>query len=325
MNKCCEGVGRLGSRIIRDPNTSKWRRRLMQASVVTNFCAAALTMTACFAISTNFEILQHLPFSTGRISLTNLRREDESLIGEVVTTTANIGLQAVAYSDVFFASNRQVYIFDDFCDYNGTGLERFILPQDCNTCSDVSASLIFSLAVSVFPFIPSMITSVIRMYSNYDINCLKFFGVFVTGISMAMSMYTYLAYRHQCFFAFFEGDLYFTENLTHVANESEATFKATVAWFPGNALICILFATGLMCVDILLHLLLPSPSMARNHDEQEAYELVSMHDGVTQNVSFREFVLAFVDMIVGRQSNNDEEQPAPVEKQENSNDPDALH
>lgn len=291
----------------------------MQASVVTNFCAAALTVAACFAISTKFEILQHLPFSTGRISLTNLRSEDESL-GEVVTTVADIGLQAVAYNDVFFAHDRQVYMFDDFCDYNGTGLERFILPQDCSTCSDVSASLIFSLTVSVFPFFPSMITSVIRMYSNYDINCLKFFGVFATGVSMALSMYTYLAYRHQCFFAFFEGDLYFTENLTQVANESEATFKATVAWLPGNALICILFATGLMCVDILLHLLLPSPTMARNHDEQEAYELVAMQDGVTQNVSFREFVHAFVDMIFGPKSNNDEEQPAHVEKQE-TNDP----
>lgn len=127
-----------------------------------NVAAFALAIAACFAISTQFSILRKLPFSSGVLGLRNLRTGEQ--LGNV---TCDVGLQAIAYSDPLVGN--LVINFEEFCDYNSTGLENFILPPDCEACEEASAGLIFTLAVSAFPFIPSFFANIIRGYYNYDV------------------------------------------------------------------------------------------------------------------------------------------------------------
>jgi len=298
QNCFCECIGKIG---VIDPDESVWRKRLMRAAIFFNFAAFSLAITSCLAISQKFHILRKVQFSKGHAAVTNLT-SGEPL--DWLTADVDIGLQAIAYSDNL---GQEVISFNEFCDYNGTGLELVILPEDCSACAEVSDSLIFTLAVSAIPYIPAMLTNVIRSYSNYDINCMKTFSTLPSAISMALGLYSFLAYRFECFFTFREGDVYFAKNLTEVPKDSEdAVGKITVSWSPGSGLICIILATALIGLDILFHLAVPSPSIARDHEKQAEYERLST-SGVTMEASPAAFVRAFINMIRGKKKTLDKE------------------
>jgi len=325
QNRVCETTGGIGKRLIRNVDDSKGlRKHIMAIGIAANLIAMLLSIVACFSISVHFNVLQKLPFSSGRIFVTDNKdllgtsllkgifgdNSSRQVRGDGIVVTADIGLRAVAYGDLP-NGNQDVWGFDEFCDYNGTGLETFIMPDDCNGCADVSVGLVFTIAMSAFPYIPSMFTNVIRMYANYDINCLKSFGVFATSASLILALYTYLAYKYQCFSTFYSGDIYLdlNDNTTLLRNDADnAILIASVEWYPGNGFICILVATVFSAVDILCHLILPSPSIARNRQLQKEYELQHMNaSGVTEKVSYQAFIQKYFDMICQRKSKRQDE------------------
>ena len=155
-----------------------------------------------------------------------------------------------------------------------------------------------------------MVTNLIRSYYTYDINCLKSFGFLSTLASSVLAMVTYLLYRNQCFLSFYEGDVYLNWelNVAFIGDQimtedlfEESLVVATVEWGPGSGLICILLATGLTAIDITCHSLIPSPSIARDHNLQEEYEAVHTSDGgVSEEVSVKTFVLEITAMLFGK-------------------------
>lgn len=310
QNCFCQGYGKIGCVQSELPGTA--RKRLLLISAFFNVLAICLTITACFSISTNFNILQAISFSSGKGIVTFLRNN---------TPTANIlvdvGLQAVAYRDPIFDSDQNTVVhFDEFCNYNATSIyARFIRPSDCTACADVSDSLIFTLAISAFPYLPSLLTNFIRMYPNYDINCLKVFATLATAFGMGLSLYSFLAYRFECFFTFFEGTVYIDGNGEEVPFQEEAEIQIDVEWNPGNGLICIILATALMGIDIVVNLAIPSPDIARSSAMQEEYELQHKSASISQEVSFGTFIGAFGNMICGKNKMTKEQQD--VEEGEN--------
>jgi len=154
------------------------------------------------------------------------------------------------------------------------------------------------------------------MYANYDVNCLKMFGTLGAVIGMALSMYTFCAYRFVCFFSFYEGEVYFDANGTEVSSADQAEVQVLVEWTPGNGLICIILATALMGIDIIVNLMVPTPKIAWDHGLQEEYErTVAVSSAVPTDISWRGFVDAFGAMIGGgkkkSKQTSDEEEAVP--------------
>jgi hypothetical protein len=75
------------------------------------------------------------------------------------------------------------------------------------------------------------------------------------------------------------------ENFTKVDIDSEdAALLVQFDWHAGIAQICLLAATLLKVVDILINVVLPTPTITRNHQEQVDYEwrygqVVDIDDG----------------------------------------------
>jgi hypothetical protein len=113
------------------------------------------------------------------------------------------------------------------------------------------------------------------MYPNYDLNCQKFVGSALSTFSLIMSLSTYVGYNNQCFESFYDGKIFFDAEDTGVDIESQAAFVANFHWEAGNGLICLSVATCIKVVDILVNVLVPTPTITRNRKEQEEYEALS--------------------------------------------------
>lgn len=99
----------------------------------------------------------------------------------------------------FCVVEKGVVSFDQFCDVVQDDWLVFDDPDQCSNCQDVSGAIIVSLFVSIVMCFPSITTSVLRLYENYDCNCQKVFGGFAAIISCAFAIYTFMIYQFRCF------------------------------------------------------------------------------------------------------------------------------
>lgn len=111
---------------------------------------------------------------------------------------------------------------------------------------------------------------------------------------MVFSLYTLVLYNNKCYKSFYTSDaecqLFAVRNLTLYAAGEHANLEVIlpddnrtvpegyvylslcISWGAGNALICWYTATCLKAVDIVANLMLPTPSITRDKEEQRAYE-----------------------------------------------------
>jgi len=249
QNNFCELLGGIGC--ISSLNLPG-RLALMRLSLASNTIGMALTFVSCFAISKNYNFLMNFGFSKG--FATGIDPEGEIEI--------SIGLRAVAFNYPNASHFRAVYGFEDFCDL-GDEIDLLIDRDECDDCYEMSASLVSTLLLSLLTYLPSIFTDILRMYPNYDANCQKTFATLVTLFSIFTSLYTWQGYSHECFKSFNQ-----TSNFT---------------WNSGNGLILIVNATFLKLVVIICHLIVPTPSITRNHDEQESYEYINAVTALVEN------------------------------------------
>lgn len=292
QNGCCESIGAVGFAKAIGENRTR-RRRFMTVSAVCNVIGFLLTILACLAMSTNYSILTAFSFTNGHI---------QSSIGNADNSNSNsfdfkpvkmaLGLRAVATENIWiknsYNNNRYsyqqqsqatVYTFDEFCDLPQHDLSRFFPPGSCESCRDVSSTLMISLAISLLAYIPALFTSFGRMYYNYDVNCRKTLALVTTLLSFGMALKTVLGYKNNCYSDAYQVQVPLNVTVTttqqqqqHVTSSNEAVVTAMFDWNGGLGLLCLFLAMGLKLLEITLHALLPSPSIARNRHEQAAYE-----------------------------------------------------
>jgi hypothetical protein len=233
----------------------------MGFGLISNCIGLICTVISCLAISKDFDILKAFAYSTGTV--TSDLFEDINM---------GIGLRGVAFDNPNTVG--KIFVgFDEFCDYADDGLERYFEAADCDECADVSGGLIITLIISCVTYIPSISTDILRMWPNYDVNCQKVFGSFLTIFSLLLSLYTWQGYIGTCFAAFYDGDVAFNKDGVVVDIGSEdAVGVADFDWGPGTGLILVVLATLLKIIDICAHLTLPTPSITRDRQEQADYE-----------------------------------------------------
>lgn len=249
QNCCCKTLGRTGC--VKEEN-DRARRVIMNVGLISNIIGLILSLFACGAISTNFSAIMTTAFSSGSSSTAQN--------GKV-----GVGLTAAAiYTPM---GGERVLTFDKFCDVAELGYDVFLPVETCHQCADVSTSLVVTLFLSVISYLPSIFTDVLRRYRNYDLNCQKVFATVVTLASLLLSLYTWQGYVNSCFASF---------NGTEVVprdEDGEPTGETFVLlWKPGPGLICVVTATFLKIVDITANCIVPTPSITRDREEQEAYE-----------------------------------------------------
>jgi hypothetical protein len=264
-NIFCKVWGRLG--LIRPENETA-RFWLLRIGFVANVVGFLLTLYSCLAITdSNYDLLKAASFSSAVVT-------EPYVPNSTIAIALDVGLRAAA----LVLPNRDgpiVVSFDDFCDLPSESLTLYLDDgKDCGGCQDVSSGMVVSVVVSAITFIPSFSTDILRMYSNYDVNCQKGFSTLFATMTLILSLYTLLSYNRSCFAGFYDGDVPYDAERNIIPKDSseEPTYVIKFDWSIGPGLICLYTGTLLKSVDILCNLLVPSPNITRDHKEQWDYE-----------------------------------------------------
>jgi hypothetical protein len=144
---------------------------------------------------------------------------------------------------------------------------------ECNDCQQISRRIVPSLFLSMLSYIPNFTTDILRMYSNYDVNCQKFLASTFSWISLATAIYTWVNYRKGCFDSLSTQPFAVNENFERVDIDSDETYLiVTYKWRAGLGQICLAIATFLKIIDIVFNIILPTPTITRDYLEQVEYE-----------------------------------------------------
>ena len=179
--------------------------------------------------------------------------------------------------------------FDEFCNFPS---QSFISHMDsvttsgeqqCTACGEVSNSMVVTVIMSTITYLPSFFTDILRMYSNYDVNCQKAFATIFAGLTLLLSLNTLLTYNNACFTSFYEGFVPLIAALEVPDDPSEALFNIHFDWKMGPGLACLYAGTILKIVDIIANLMVPTPTITRSNKEKYDYEQLSPYPPCNHN------------------------------------------
>lgn len=193
QNCVCEKFGRRGCL---DPENTRMRRCLFLSSFIINVIGLVLLVISCFSISIHhFDLVWRAEFTNVWL---NIVKGPTSLGDHILNW--RIGLRAVAYRNSF-SGYEGLFSFAELCQLqyehyaNSTLFNEdptaVLLGEanpdkfDCSSCEDISRKIVPSLFLSMLSYIPNFTTDILRMYSNYDVNCQKFLASTFSWISLA--------------------------------------------------------------------------------------------------------------------------------------------
>ena len=259
-NCLCTTWGRVG---LISPENEKARFWILHIGFGANLIAFFLTIWSCLSISARYGALNVASFSWGVLNLGDETRNFE----------LHVGLRAAAldlpnYDEPFVAT------FDEFCALASDDLVEYMQGGNvCFACQEVSSSMVASTIFSVITFIPSFATDVLRMHSNYDVNCQKSFSTLFATLTILLSLNTLLKYSANCFGSFYEGEVPFDRQYNVQTDESlEPAYVVHFDWKVGPGLYCLGIATILKFVDVVCNVIIPTPTITRDIKEKRDYE-----------------------------------------------------
>ena len=268
---------KLGSFGIFDASNEKARKICIGLGLICNVLGAGLSLYVLFATSTKYSLIWASAFTKGSI---------RSNAGDVLPLyfRLRLGLKALAvetyHMDLKEVITEEVIPFNQFCN-----ISNAILPPDgneetCGDCDKASSSMIFTLYVSFFMSIPSITTSILRLYPYYDCNCQKVFASFAAAISVAFAIYTFVIYQFRCFRSVSSGrtvcvspdGVYFPQDDGPCYPDPNyyRLFSAGPGW------IALAISVGFKILDMLFNMAIPTPTICRDREEQRLYEALAM-------------------------------------------------
>jgi len=276
QNLCCERCGRMGC--IGEQHRFA-RRALMWTALVSNIVGLTFMFLSALAISDDFDILWNFSFT--RVFLNVIK----SPVGFNEPAMYKVGLRAIAWQSYRF-DRSGIMRFRDLCDAVDGSLAdldvvgAFLYAQereasfDCDACEKTSRRIIPSLFLSMLSYIPNFTTDVLRMWTNYDVNCQKFLATTFSWVSLSTAIYTWVNYRNKCFDSLNTDPFAFDENYEPVddIDSPDAYVVVEFDWEAGFAQICLAAAALLKIVDIACNFLIQTPTITRDFVEQEEYE-----------------------------------------------------
>jgi hypothetical protein len=186
QNCTCESVGRRGCI---DPENTVRRRRIFLSAFIINLIGLLLLVVTSFSIATHhFDLLWRTEFT--KVWLLTDGGPNATITGQVVASWV-VGLRAVAYENGP-QNVTELFTFAELCQFQEEFRATMTLLVDanqpkfaCSHCEDISHKIVPSLFLSMLSYIPNFTTDILRMYSNYDVNCQKFLASTLSWISLA--------------------------------------------------------------------------------------------------------------------------------------------
>jgi len=228
-----------------------------------------LTAYSCLAISKEYFLLSKAAFQEYELNDATDRISEAILLF--------VGLRSAALNNPNVGA--VVVDFDDFCNLAGEGIERYVDPENCNACEDISDNMVISLMISVVSFLPSFFPEQLRMYSGYDVNCIKVYLTILGAITFLLNLNVIISYTAICGQSFYDGTVLYDAQgnvLPPDTPEGDAFFVMEISWTWGWGLIMLVLATGLKLVDLLCNCCVPTPAVTRDRREQDIYETIGM-------------------------------------------------
>ena len=297
QNVVMETMGKCGAV---PANSKLWRRLLMGIALFSTLAGWIALIICDFAMSNDARLLERYSFQFGETTL--FHKDSNFLVAE--TMDISLGLRAVAWyrfnfsipttsqdnttiDDVGFNVEKSpVFVtgFEDFC--NSDKGTFFVDPAYCGKCEESSKAMVFSIVLATVLYLFSFSTDVLRMYPNYDVNCQKVFAGLIALVTASLGMRTFFLFRGGCLRSLLQGEYCFDSNGTIIPDCSYETLEdhedaqvvAAFEWSAGFAYGFLGFSAFLKVVNLVCHLLIPTPSITRTKEEQWEYE----HKAITQ-------------------------------------------
>ena len=240
---------------------------------VANILAMIATSYAAFSISLEYFLLTKAPMETVKIT---------DLTGNVLEkpVTLFLGLRGVGIDDATSPLGQYSVVgYDDLCVIAESALFIFDTENhDCTSCASdyFSMNAVISLMIAVPLFFPTFFGSQLRMYSGYDVNCVKnllsVLGICTILLQVNVMVTYFLLCSRNSFFE--EENVYFDASGNVVASQEDSFYEVEYKWTWGWGLISLIAGTGLKTIDVLCNISVPTPTVTRDRKEQEIYETI---------------------------------------------------
>jgi hypothetical protein len=259
----------------------------------------ALLMISYTALSISFEYFLFNKSSFYEINIIenefnfNNNNNNDGDVSPVITTTMNtihLGLSGIGIQ------NQQIVIgYNDICNSDNVSLlDRFFLntndDSDSN-CDDwvscykyFSTNCIISILIGITLFFPTFFMTQIRMYSGYDINCVKNtlsltnIIIVLLNLNIILSSF-FLCFRSTTFYQNADEVVYYDRfgNVSSIQPSTDDTsyyIEIYYEWKWSWGLIMLVTGTSLKFIDLLCNIVVSTPTITRDKKEQEIYEYI---------------------------------------------------
>jgi hypothetical protein len=271
-NLCCRSFGSIGC----FSGNELFRFYILHFGFLCNVIALLMTSYAALSISLEYFLLSKSAFQ--EINITETVFNDGAAFS-TTTNTVYLGLSGIGIE-----KQQIVIVYNDLCAYTSLAILN-LTADNGNGCNWIgcfkyfSMNCIISILLSIATFFPTFFMTQLRMYSGYDINCVKNTLSLVGIITVLLNLNVILSYFFLCArSAFYQDDetVYFDgegDNPSFVQPTDVSYYIETnYEWKWSWGLIMLVAGTGLKLIDVLCNIFVSTPTITRDIKEQEVYE-----------------------------------------------------
>ena len=248
----------------------KWRRPIMLVALISSCLTMILAILSCLGFEKNELLVRAFPWTKGKFNITsdsphpmNMEIQFSVGLGAILTDTLNAPEWLVNAKRSKLKQMNEVQTFDSKACKDGFLSETFNTTL-CTTCQEASAGLLVPAIFAVITCLPSIQTDIQRMFPKYDLNCQKFMAVFVAGMFGTVStLATIYGYSSGCWRNFPEQGLHKILPENTLNDHIDVEFIGN--WYGGPGLSLMIAATLLKVVNLICHLIVPTPKFCSDN------------------------------------------------------------
>ena len=248
----------------------KWRRPVMWIALISSCLTMILAILSCLGFEKNENLVRAFPWTKGKFHITaeshqlNVEVHFNVGLGAIIADTFNVPDWLRKAKASKLKQMNEVQTFDSQACKEGF-LSETLNTTLCTTCQEASAGLLVPAIFAVITCLPSIQTDIQRMFPRYDLNCQKFMAVFVAGMFGTIStLATIYGYSSGCWRNFPEKGWHQITPENTLTNHITVMFDGN--WYGGPGLSLMIAATLLKVVNMVCHLIVPTPNFCRTID-----------------------------------------------------------
>ena len=253
----------------------KVRKPLMSIALISSWLTLILAILSCLGFERRADLVTSFAWSRGKINIKSHQPPIDMDIhiniglGAIKANTSNVPKWLMNAKEKKLKQLNEVQAFDSMPCKEGF-LSETANSTFCEDCTEASASMLVPAIFAVITCLPSIQTDIQRMFPRYDLNCQKFMAVFVAGmfgtISTLVTLYGYSSGCWRNFPGSGEHEIKQEGSLN-----GPIKVKFTGEWHGGPGLALMIAATLFKVVNLVCHVMVPTPSFCRSHDGENPY------------------------------------------------------